>query len=54
MVERKRELNRHYHRRNKLLRLRKKLAKAKNEGERAAALARIQAFSPGWTEPPTA
>ena len=52
MVERKRELDRHYQRRQKLLKLRKKLAMAKTDAARALALAKIKSVSPRWTEPP--
>jgi len=54
MVERKRELNRHYQRRGKLLKLRNRLARAKSETERADVIAKIKRVSRGWTEPPTA
>jgi hypothetical protein len=51
MVERKSELKRRYHRKEKMRTLKAKLAKAKTDGERQHVLAKIHALSPFWTEP---
>lgn len=50
MVERRIELDRRYHRKEKMRKLKRKLAEAKGE-ERAKVLAKIKALSPFWTEP---
>jgi hypothetical protein len=51
MVERKKELGRRYHRKEKMLKLKKKLATVKADGDREKILAKIHALSPFWTEP---
>jgi hypothetical protein len=51
MVERRTELNRRYHRKEKLRKLKTKLANAKTSGEREAILKKIRILSPWWTEP---
>jgi hypothetical protein len=51
MVERKRELKRRYHRKNKIPKLRAKLAAAKDHREKEAILRKIHALSPWWAEP---
>ncbi len=50
MVERKKELKRRYHRRAKMLKLKAKLAAAKNGHEREAILKKIRIVSPAWEE----
>jgi len=49
MVERRIELGRRYHRKKKVRKLKRKLATAKNDGEREKVLAKIKALSPFWT-----
>jgi hypothetical protein len=51
MVERRTELNRRYHRKRKMAKLKAKLAAAKSGGEREAILKKIHTLSPFWTEP---
>jgi hypothetical protein len=51
MVERKSELKRRRHRRAKMLKLKAKLAHAKDGRERDAALKKIHRLSPFWTQP---
>ena len=51
MVERKIELKRRYHRKEKMRKLKTKLAAAKTDGDREKILAKIRALSPFWTEP---
>ncbi|HXG12107.1 MAG TPA: DUF6800 family protein [Gemmataceae bacterium] len=51
MVERRTELNRRYHRKKKLAKLKAKLAQAKDNREREHILKKIHAISPWWTEP---
>jgi hypothetical protein len=51
MVERKSELKRRYHRRKKMLKLKAKLAAAKDQRERETILKKIHVISPWWTEP---
>jgi hypothetical protein len=51
MVERRMELNRRYHRKKKMRKLKAKLANAKSGGEREAILKKIRVLSPWWTEP---
>jgi hypothetical protein len=50
MVERRTELDRRYHRKDKMRKLKRKLTEAKGE-ERTKILAKIHALSPFWTEP---
>lgn len=50
MVERKIELRRRNARRKKLLKLKKKLAGAKDNRERDAVLTKIHVISPWWKE----
>jgi hypothetical protein len=51
MVERRSELTRRYHRKEKMRKLKTKLAQAKTDGDRTKILAKIKALSPFWTEP---
>ena len=51
MVERKMELKRRYHRKEKMRKLKAKLARAKTGGDREAILKKIRALSPFWVEP---
>jgi hypothetical protein len=51
MVERKSELKRRYHRKEKMTKLKAKLAAAKNGGEKDVILKKIHVLSPWWTEP---
>jgi hypothetical protein len=51
MVERRTELNRRYHRKKKLAKLKARLATAKNNHERELILKKIHALSPWWQEP---
>jgi len=51
MVEKKIELRRTRSRRKKLLKLKGKLAVAKNGGERDVVLKKIHRISPWWKEP---
>ena len=50
MVERRMELDRRYHRKEKMRKLKRKLAEARGEA-RDKILAKIHALSPFWTEP---
>ena len=50
MVERKKELKRRYHRKQKIAKLKVKLATAKTPHERETILKKIHAISPWWTE----
>ena len=54
MVERRSELNRRYHRKKKLRKLKSKLAHAKTDGDRVTILRKIHAISPDWVEPKAA
>ena len=51
MVERKTELKRRYHRKEKMRKLKTKLAAAKSDADRDKILGKIRALSPFWTEP---
>ncbi|HEV3146491.1 MAG TPA: DUF6800 family protein [Gemmataceae bacterium] len=51
MVERRSELTRRYHRKKKMLKLKRKLALAKTEPEKAKILKKIHFLSPEWKEP---
>lgn len=51
MVERRSELTRRYHRKKKMLKLKRKLAAAKNDHERETILRKIRLLSPDWKEP---
>jgi hypothetical protein len=51
MVERRIELNRRYHRKRKMAKLKAKLAHAKDSREREHILKKIHTLSPWWTEP---
>jgi hypothetical protein len=51
MVERRIELNRRYHRKKKLAKLKAKLAAAKDGRERDNVLRKIHLLSPWWKEP---
>jgi hypothetical protein len=48
MVERRIELDRRYHRKKKMRKLKTKLAQAPNEGERQKILSKILRISPEW------
>jgi hypothetical protein len=50
MVERRTELNRRYHRKKKLAKLKARLAAAKDGRERDAVLKKIHHISPWWVE----
>jgi hypothetical protein len=50
MVERRMELDRRYHRKEKMRKLKRRLAEARGEA-RDKILAKIHALSPFWTEP---
>jgi hypothetical protein len=50
MVERRTELNRRYHRKKKLAKLKARLAAAKNNHEREQILKKIHILSPWWQE----
>jgi hypothetical protein len=54
MVERRSELNRRYHRKQKLRKLKSKLAKAKDGREKDNLLKKIHIISPWWREPAAA
>lgn len=51
MVERRIELRRRRHRREKMFKLKRKLAQAKNPGDKEAILQKIHVLSPWWQEP---
>ena len=51
MVERKKELKRRRHRREKMLKLKRKLATAKDGRERDLILKKIKLLNPIWAEP---
>jgi hypothetical protein len=51
MVERKSELKRRQHRKEKMRKLKAKLAAAKDGHSREQLLAKIHRLSPWWTEP---
>jgi hypothetical protein len=51
MVERRIELNRRYHRKAKMAKLKKKLAAAKSNHDKEVILKKIHAISPFWKEP---
>jgi hypothetical protein len=51
MVERKKELKRRRHRRQKLFKLKARLAAGKDARERDQVLRKIRMLSPLWTEP---
>ena len=51
MVERRVELDRRYHRKKKMKKLKARLAAAKDSRERDETLRKIHALSPFWTEP---
>ena len=51
MVERKKELKRRRHRKEKMLKLKAKLAHAKDNREREIILRKIRILSPFWAEP---
>jgi hypothetical protein len=54
MVERRMELNRRYHRKHKMRKLKSRLATAKDNRERDQILKKIRALSPWWHEPAAA
>jgi hypothetical protein len=54
MVERRKELDRRYHRRQKLRKLKSRLLRAKDNREREALLRKIHVLSPWWKEPAAA
>jgi hypothetical protein len=51
MVERRSELNRRYHRKKKMAKLKARLAETKSNSEREAILKKIRTLSPWWQEP---
>ncbi len=51
MVERRSELNRRYHRKEKMHKLKQRLAKAQTPQEREKILDKIFRLSPFWVEP---
>ena len=51
MVERRKELDRRYHRKSKMAKLKAKLAHAKDGREREHILRKIHTLSPWWEEP---
>ncbi len=51
MVERRKELRRRYHRKQKLAKLKAKLATAKDGREKDTVLKKIHILSPWWAEP---
>lgn len=51
MVERRSELKRRYHRKEKMRKLKARLATAKDSRERDNVLLKIHLLSPWWTEP---
>lgn len=51
MVERRKELDQRYSRKKKMLKLKKKLAVAKDSRERETVLRKIKLLSPWWVEP---
>jgi hypothetical protein len=51
MVERKIELKRRYHRKQKLAKLKRKLAAAKTDHDRDVVLRKIHLISPDWKQP---
>jgi len=51
MVERRMELNRRYHRKKKMRKLKARLAAAKDQRERDNFLRKIHLLSPTWREP---
>jgi hypothetical protein len=53
MVERRIELNRRYHRKKKLAKLKARLAAAKDGREKEHILTKIRKLSPWWKEPAT-
>jgi hypothetical protein len=51
MVERRIELNRRYHRKKKLRKLKTRLARAKDGRDKENVLRKIHILSPWWKEP---
>jgi hypothetical protein len=51
MVERRSELTRRFHRKKKMLQLKRKLALAQTEPDKAKILKKIHSLSPEWKEP---
>ena len=51
MVERRSELDRRYHRKQKMAKLKARLAAAKSGGEKETILKKIHVLSPWWAEP---
>ncbi|MFN4258629.1 MAG: DUF6800 family protein [Gemmataceae bacterium] len=51
MVERRIELNRRYHRKKKLAKLKARLAAARDSREKELILVKIRKLSPWWQEP---
>jgi hypothetical protein len=51
MVERRSELNRRYHRKKKMAKLKARLSDAKSNSERETILKKIRTLSPWWQEP---
>jgi hypothetical protein len=51
MVERRSELNRRYHRKQKLRKLKSRLAATKDQHKKETILRKIHLISPEWKEP---
>ena len=51
MVERRKELDRRYHRKAKLSKLKRKLASTKDSVKKESILKKIHLLSPWWEEP---
>jgi hypothetical protein len=51
MVERRSELKRRYHRKQKIAKLKARLAAAKSERDKEAIIKKIRVLSPWWEEP---
>jgi hypothetical protein len=51
MVERRMELDRRYHRKKKMRKLKTKLAEATNPADKEKILTKIRRLSPWWQEP---
>ena len=54
MVERRSELNRRYHRKKKMRKLKTKLAKSTAEADKQTIIAKIKRLSPEWKPQPAA
>ena len=54
MVERRKELDRRYHRKAKIMKLKRKLALTKDSVKKESILKKIHLLSPWWEAPKTA